>query len=239
MNNILIVLTVASIIWSLERLIPNNVLEKAAHWYRRAFIFNSAQAVIAVFSIFLWDVWFAKLPLFSLRTLPIMYQVCAGYLVITFIYYWWHRFRHSVPMLWRYLHQLHHSPARIEVITSFYKHPLEILVNGLLTSAILYILLGLSASAVGLCVLTTALAELIYHMNIKTPRIMGLFFQRPEMHRIHHQRGLHHYNYSDLPVWDMLFGTYNNPAVVENKTGFPDSNENKVWALLKGQELES
>ncbi len=168
-----------------------------------------------------------------------MYQVCAGYLVITFIYYWWHRFRHSVPMLWRYLHQLHHSPARIEVITSFYKHPLEILVNGLLTSAILYILLGLSASAVGLCVLTTALAELIYHMNIKTPRIMGLFFQRPEMHRIHHQRGLHHYNYSDLPVWDMLFGTYNNPAVVENKTGFPDSNENKVWALLKGQELES
>lgn len=239
MNNILIVLSAAAIIWSLEQLRPNNVLEKVPRWYGRAFIFNTAQAVIATCSIFIWDVWFAQLPLLSLRMQPLIFQVLAGYLSITFIYYWWHRLRHSVPVLWRYLHQFHHSPVRIEIITSFYKHPLEILANGILTSAILYILLGLSACAVGLCVLTTALAELIYHMNIKTPRIMGLFFQRPEMHRIHHQQGLHHYNYSDLPVWDMLFGTYRNPAVVNNKTGFPDNNENKIWALLKGQELES
>ena len=239
MNNILIVLSAAAIIWSLEQLRPNNVLEKAPRWYCRAFIFNAVQAVIATCSIFLWDVWFTQLPLLSLMTQPLIFQVLAGYLTITFVYYWWHRLRHRVPVLWRYLHQLHHSPVRIEVITSFYKHPIEILVNGILTSAILYILLGLSASAVGLCVLTTALAELIYHMNMKTPRIMGLFFQRPEMHRIHHQRGLHHYNYSDLPVWDMLFGTYRNPAIVDNKTGFPNNNENKVWALLKGQELES
>ncbi len=239
MNNILIVLSAAAIIWSLEQLRPNNVLEKAPRWYSRAFIFNAVQVVIATCSIFLWDDWFAQLPLLSLRMQPLIFQVLAGYLSITFIYYWWHRLRHRVPVLWRYLHQFHHSPVRIEVITSFYKHPLEILANGVLTSAILYILLGLSASAVGLCVLTTALAELIYHMNIKTPRIMGLFFQRPEMHRIHHQRGLHHYNYSDLPVWDMLFGTYRNPAIVDNKTGFPNNNENKVWALLKGQELES
>jgi sterol desaturase/sphingolipid hydroxylase (fatty acid hydroxylase superfamily) len=239
MNNLLIVLIAAAIIWSLERIVPNNVLENASHWYRRAFIFNSAQAAIAICSIYLWDAWFAQLPLFSLQTMSLPVQVLAGYLTITFIYYWWHRLRHSTPVLWRFLHQFHHSPVRIEVITSFYKHPLEILLNGILTSAILYILLGLSTSAVGLCVLTTALAELIYHMNIKTPRLMGLFFQRPEMHRIHHQQGLHHYNYSDLPVWDMLFGTYRNPVVVDNKTGFPDNNENKVWALLKGQELES
>jgi sterol desaturase/sphingolipid hydroxylase (fatty acid hydroxylase superfamily) len=232
-------LGVAAIIWSLEQLRPNAVLEKVPHWYSRAFVFNSAQAIIATGSTYLWDAWFAQLPLFSLKTLPLGLQVLAGYLTITFIYYWWHRLRHSVPVLWRYLHQLHHSPVRIEIITSFYKHPMEILANGILTSAILYILLGLSVTAVGLCVLTTALAELVYHMNIKTPRIMGLFFQRPEMHRIHHQQGLHHYNYSDLPVWDMLFGTYSNPAVVENKTGFPNNNENKVWALLKGQELES
>jgi sterol desaturase/sphingolipid hydroxylase (fatty acid hydroxylase superfamily) len=50
-----------------------------------------------------------------------------GYFVITFVYYWWHRWRHEVPFLWRWLHQVHHSPARIEIITSFYKHPLEML----------------------------------------------------------------------------------------------------------------
>lgn len=239
MDNILIVLGAAVIIWSFEQLRPNTVLKDVPNWYLRAFIFNSTQALIATGSTYLWDVWFVQFPLFSLKAQPLALQVLAGYLTITFIYYWWHRLRHSIPVLWRYLHQLHHSPVRIEVITSFYKHPLEILANGILTSAILYILLGLPAKAVGLCVLTTALAELIYHMNIKTPRIMGLFFQRPEMHRIHHQQGLHHYNYSDLPVWDMLFGTYKNPAVVENKTGFPDNNENNVWALLKGQELKS
>lgn len=238
MSNILIAIGAAVIIWVVERLRPNVVLIQVHGWYRRAFIFNGAQAIIAVSSTYLWDVWFAKIPLFSFKSLPLTYQVLIGYVTITFVYYWWHRLRHSVPSLWRFLHQIHHSPARIEVITSFYKNPLEILANGILTSAILYILLGLPVTAVGLCVLVTALAEFIYHMNIKTPRILGLFFQRPEMHRIHHQRGLHHYNYSDLPVWDMLFGTYNNPAIVENRTGFPDDNENKLWALLKGKELE-
>ena len=92
------------------------------------------------------------------------YQVLIGYATITFVYYWWHRMRHSIPVFWRLLHQLHHSPVRIEVITSFYKHPLEILFNGVLTSAILYILLGISVTAVGLCVLITALAEFVYHI---------------------------------------------------------------------------
>ena len=42
-----------------------------------------------------------------------------GYLTITFVYYWWHRARHEHPWLWRYLHQIHHSPARLEIVTSF------------------------------------------------------------------------------------------------------------------------
>lgn len=239
MNNILIVLGVAIIILTVERLVPGVELEKVRYWYRRAFIFNGGQAAIAVAGTYLWDLWFSKISLFSLNDLPLMYQVLVGYMTITFVYYWWHRARHSVPVFWRLLHQFHHSPVRIEVITSFYKSPLEITLNGMLTSAILYLMFGLSVMAVGLCVLVTALAELIYHMNIKTPRVMGLFFQRPEMHRIHHQQGLHHYNYSDLPIWDMLFGTYRNPSIVENKTGFPDDNENRVIDLLRGRELKS
>ena len=239
MNNIIIVLIVAGVFLIAERLWPHVELEKVQHWYTRAFAFNAAQAAIAVSTTYLWDVWFARFPLLMLDAWPLAYQVLFGYVTITFIYYWWHRVRHSNSILWRYLHQFHHSPARIEVLTSFYKNPLEILLNGILSSAILYVLLGLSAPAVGLTVLATALAEFVYHMNIRTPQVMGLFFQRPEMHRIHHQRGLHHYNYSDLPLWDMLFGTYRNPAILDNQTGFPNDNENKVGALLMGIELES
>ena len=85
--------------------------------------------------------------------------------------------------------------------------------------------------------LATGIAELCYHVNIATPRVLGLFFQRPEMHRIHHQRSRHRYNYSDLPIWDLLFGTYCNPARIEVETGFPKDNEKRLWQLLKGKEL--
>ena len=34
-----------------------------------------------------------------------------------------------MPILWRTLHQLHHSPKRLEIVTSFYQHPLEIISN--------------------------------------------------------------------------------------------------------------
>ena len=47
-------------------------------------------------------------------------------------------------MLWRFFHQIHHSPQRLEVITSFYKHPIEMTVNSLIGSALVYALLGLT-----------------------------------------------------------------------------------------------
>jgi hypothetical protein len=46
-----------------------------------------------------------------------------GGLIAYFIFYWWHRWRHESDLLWRLFHQIHHSPQRLEVITSFYKHP--------------------------------------------------------------------------------------------------------------------
>src|SRR5262249_59117185 len=101
------------------------------------------------------------------------------YLVITFIYYWWHRWRHEVDFLWRWLHQVHHSPQRIEVITSFYKHPLELLANSLLSAAIVYLLVGLGPEAAAGAVLLTGLAELFYHWNVPTPYWLGFVFQPP------------------------------------------------------------
>ena len=239
MDTVFVALLVGTVFIVAERIRPNVALERVEFWYARALVFNAVQAAIAVAGTHLWDRWFADVPLLVLDTLPVPAQVAVGYLVITFVYYWWHRARHHSSFLWRYLHQFHHSPVRIEVVTSFYKNPLEIVLNGMLSSAILYVLLGLTATAVGYTVLLTALAEFVYHMNIKTPRAMGLFFQRPEMHRIHHGRGVHHYNYSDLPLWDMLFGTYRNPETADGATGFPDGNELRVGALLRGEEVAS
>src|SRR5260370_10151383 len=64
--------------------------------------------------------------------------------------------------------------------------------------------------------MVSGLAELVYHWNVKTPHWLGYIFQRPESHCIHHQEGVHAFNYSDLPMWDMLFGTYRNPLEWED-----------------------
>jgi sterol desaturase/sphingolipid hydroxylase (fatty acid hydroxylase superfamily) len=66
-----------------------------------------------------------------------------GWFVGTFVFYWWHRLRHAKGW-WLSFHQIHHSPSRIEVVTSFYKHPIEILCDAILSAVILYPVMGCS-----------------------------------------------------------------------------------------------
>lgn len=39
-------------------------------------------------------------------------------------------------------------------------------------------------------------------------------------HQMHHAKGVHKHNYSDIPVFDMIFGTFHNPKVYTHETGF-------------------
>jgi sterol desaturase/sphingolipid hydroxylase (fatty acid hydroxylase superfamily) len=160
-----------------------------------------------------------------------------GYLAITFVFYWWHRWRHEFSFLWRWFHQVHHSPQRIEVITSFYKHPFEVIANSVLSSGIVYLLVGLSPAAAVGAVLLSGLAELFYHWNVCTPYRLGLFFQRPESHCVHHQDGLHSYNFADLPLWDMLFGTFHNPRHWQARCGFGSDGEHRLFEMLRGVDV--
>jgi hypothetical protein len=96
-----------------------------------------------------------------------------AYFIATFVFYWWHRWRHESNFLWRGFHQIHHSPLRIEVITSFYKHPVEMVVNSVIGSLLVYTLLGLSPAAGAVYTLCTALGEFFYHTSVRTPRWAG------------------------------------------------------------------
>ena len=139
--------------------------------------------------------------------------------------------------LWRWFHQVHHSPQRIEIITSFYKHPFETVANSVLSSAILYLVVGVGPGGGGVAVLLTGLAELFYHWNVPTPYWLGYIIQRPESHCVHHQEGLHSYNYADLPLWDMLFGTFRNPRQLEARCGFGPSDEQRLGEMLLGVDV--
>src|SRR5262249_15580562 len=220
MTTVIVVLGLGIAMLALERAYPGQRFEASKHWYLRATLLNAAQAAVAYVGTATWDRWLPQVALWRVDTGSLAANALLGYFVITFVYYWWHRARHQVPFLWRALHQVHHSPSRIEVLTAFYKHPAEIFLNGVLSSTIVYVLLGLDAPSAGAAILLTGIAELFYHWNLRTPRWLGFLIQRPESHCVHHQRGRHTGNFSDLPLWDIAFGTFENPERAPEKCGF-------------------
>ncbi len=230
---ILLVAAIAAAMVLVERLWPAAELPKVRNWWARVVFVNALQVGIVVLAGFTWDRWMQGISLLHFgRWFSIPTGALLGYVVVTFVYYFWHRIRHESQLFWKLCHQLHHSPRRLEVLTSFYKHPVEITLNSLISAAIAYPLLGLSPAAAGLVTLITGVAELIYHWNIRSPRWMGFLFQRPESHRVHHKRDYHTNNYSDLPIWDMIFGTFENPHEDPKACGFKPALEDRFDDML-------
>lgn len=221
-----------------EKLWPANELPKVTNWWGRVCLVNLIQLLIVIVAGLTWDRWFQGASLFNIREHFGMFpSACLNYLVVTFIYYWWHRIRHESQFFWLLCHQLHHSPNRIEILTSFYKHPVEITINSILSSAIAYPLMGCSVEAAGLTTFITAVAEYFYHWNIKTPYLFGFLFQRPESHRVHHLYKHHTQNFSDIPLWDMLFGTFRNPDQPIARCGFDQEKEDRFDDMLAFRDI--
>ena len=101
-------------------------------------------------------------------------------------------------------------------MTAFYKNPVQILTDSALAAAIMYPLLGSSLWFN----FFAAAGELFYHANIRTPHWVEYFIQTSELHSIHHQLDVQHYNYADLPLWDRLFETYRDAATFAAAAAF-------------------
>lgn len=233
-----IILSVFVFCFVLERVIPGWQLPQVRTWPTRVLAINAVQLGVVLLAGVTWERWFASSSVLHLsaHVSPVVGGFFA-YFIATFIFYWWHRWRHEHALLWLGFHQIHHSPQRLEVITSFYKHPGEMVVNSIIGSVLIYTLLGLSPEAGGVYTLCTALGEFFYHTNVKTPRWVGFVFQRPEMHRIHHQAGRHKNNYGDITWWDMLFGTYENPPEWLHQCGFYGDKEQQLVQMLAYKDL--
>lgn len=222
----------------LERLRPGWTLPQVRTWPLRVLLVNAIQVGVVLVAGFTWGKWLSAHSLFHLsRHLSPVSGALVAYFIATFVFYWWHRLRHENEWLWRLFHQIHHSPQRLEVITSFYKHPGEMIVNSVIGSLLVYTLLGLSVEAGAIYTLCTAVGEFFYHTNCRTPHWVGYFFQRPEMHRIHHEYGRHRNNYGDITWWDMLFGTYDNPPAWDGHCGFDDAKEQQLVAMLRYRDV--
>lgn len=216
-----------------ERVVPGWSLPSVRSWPLRVLLINAIQVCVVMLAGVTWERWLSSRSILGLSRYvgPVAGGLLA-YFIATFVFYWWHRWRHEHDLLWRAFHQIHHSPRRLEIITSFYKHPGEMVVNSIIGSLLVYTFLGLSAEAGAVYTFCTAAGEFFYHTNVRTPRWVGFFFQRPEMHRIHHRYGRHKNNYGDITWWDMLFGTYENPREWRHTCGFDEEKEQQLLKML-------
>jgi sterol desaturase/sphingolipid hydroxylase (fatty acid hydroxylase superfamily) len=220
-----------------ERVSPGRPLPAVRGWYLRAIAVNLAQLVITLATGRIWSELLGLGSLFQLASWQSpMLEGFAAWFAGTFVFYWWHRLRHWGP-LWRIFHQVHHSPARIEVLTSFYKHPLEIAVNSLLSAALLFPLLGCSLLAGVWYNCFAATGEYFYHANLESPRWLRYLIQTPELHSIHHQYDVHAFNYGDIPLWDRLFGTFRAADGFAERCGFPDGAEQRLGDMLRFRDV--
>lgn len=227
-----------AILFLLERVIPGRRDPFDASWYIRAVTVNVVQLAILVAIATLLNPWLSKHSLFHVAAQwPKPVAGLAVAILGSLIQYGWHRAEHANNYLWRTFHQIHHSPSRIDILTTNYAHPLDYIVNTTIHSVAGLIILGVDAEGMAWSVFIYGVNNYFAHCNLQSPRWLGYLMQRPEMHRIHHKFEHHHQNYG-FPMWDMLFGTWINPPVDEDfKCGFEGRREHMLAEMLVGQDV--
>ena len=169
-------------------------------------------------------------------TKPAWLNGLLGYFCISFFVYWWHRLRHHSNFMWKVFHQIHHSTHRLQALTALYAHPSDFLANTFIINAVAYCLLGFDVNSAAWAALWVAIFEFWEHTNIPTPHWLGYIIVRPEMHRIHHERYRHTNNYG-IPLWDLLFGTYENSSRKVD-CGFESEAEKQLSKMLNCKVVE-
>lgn len=192
---------------------------------------------LAGYSPILWDNSLGAYTLFDASSLPQAVAIPVGFLVLQFGIYWWHRMMHNVDFVWRWLHQMHHSAERVDIFGAFYFHPFDMIGWAFIGSLMLVGVFGLSGEAAAVVNTMAAFCSMFQHTNIRTPHWLGYIVTRPESHSVHHEQDHHANNYGDIPLFDMVFGTFVNPKNWNKKAGFFDGSCGRLVDLLLGRKL--
>jgi sterol desaturase/sphingolipid hydroxylase (fatty acid hydroxylase superfamily) len=221
----------------LEALFPARPLPHVKGWKTRALIVFAFYFFLSSYLPLIWGETLAQYRLVNLESLNAFVGAVVGVLIYEFFIYVWHRTMHRVHWIWRSFHQMHHSAERVDSFGAFYFSPLDVVGFTFLTSLSLTVVVGLSAQAATYAIYATTFLAIFQHVNVRTPQWLGYFVQRPESHSVHHARGIHHYNYSDLPLFDLLFGTFRNPQEFASEAGFYEGASAKLPQLLAFKDI--
>jgi sterol desaturase/sphingolipid hydroxylase (fatty acid hydroxylase superfamily) len=236
LNLAVLAMVAALFIW--ERITPGRELPRVRGWPLIGLAALVIYLLISSYLPLLWADALAPLQLFDLSARPTWAAAAAGVLVYEFGAYAYHRAMHTFTPLWRLLHQMHHSSERLDVPSAFWFSPLD-MVGWTLVPSLMLTLLGLPPAAATAALLFITFLAIFQHANLRTPVWLGYLIQRPESHSLHHQRGVHRHNYADLPLIDMLFGTFRNPRHPAADTGFWHGASRRVIAMLLARDVST
>ncbi len=217
-------------IW--EAAAPGKQLPKIKGWIVRGLGAFVVYFYAASYLPLLWDEYLIQYQLLDLSGLGTIGGAAAGIFLYEFGLYIWHYSMHKSNSLWKVFHQMHHSAERLDTYGAYYFSLMDIIGFTLLGSLTFSLIAGFEPAAITVILLVTNFLAIFQHANIKTPAWIGYFIQRPESHNIHHAKGIHRYNYSDLPLFDIIFGTFRNPKTYENETGFYNGASERIIDMI-------
>ncbi len=206
-------------------------------WRVRATLVTVAAFYIAGYVAVFWGHVLGDFHLLDGSALGTWWGAAAGVLVYELLHYAYHRAAHEWQWLWRAGHQMHHSAESLDAFGAYYMHPVDVFLFTTISSLVFYPLLGLTVEAGLVGALFLTFNAMFQHMSLRTPRWLGYIIQRPESHSVHHARGVHRYNYSDLPLWDMVFGTFRNPREFQGEQGFYPGASERIGEMLLFQDV--
>lgn len=203
-----------------EELRPGRRLPNVKNWKIKGLFAFIVYFFLSSYLPLFWNEYLAQYRVFDFTFLGNYWGALVALLLYELGVYIWHRSMHKSNLLWRVFHQMHHSAERVDAYGAFYFSPMDMIGFITLTSLALEWVGGFTVQATIYAIYGATFLAVIQHANIKTPQWMGYIFQRPESHSLHHAKDIHAYNYSDLPLFDIIFRTFKNPKEFALETGF-------------------
>lgn len=228
----MIVIGIFLVLMIAEALFPGRALPRIKYWKLKGITSFIVYFFLSSYLPILWNDTLARFQLLDMSFLGDFGGAIVALLVYEFGVYIWHRSMHNSNLLWRVFHQMHHSAERVDGYGAFFFSPMDMLGFTFLTSLALVVAGGFTTQATIYAMYGATFLAVIQHVNIRTPQWMGYIFQRPESHSLHHAKGVHAFNYSDLPLFDMILGTFRNPKDFAAETGFYTGASNRIGDMI-------
>jgi sterol desaturase/sphingolipid hydroxylase (fatty acid hydroxylase superfamily) len=148
----------------------------------------------------------------KIAVFPFWLQVVGAFLLADGLSYWQHRFFHRRP-LWTF-HAIHHSAPRLDWLSSFRFHPVDILLKRV-TLSLPLALLGFSPLVIAAFLPVAIFFSFLTHARVPwTFGPLRYLIVSPAFHRWHHAQAPEAAGKNlggILAVWDFCFGTFYMP----------------------------